>query len=55
MSVFTGLEPVCRTNPRHRLSHFTVRTFTRRIYSKLEVTSKAEAVYEARMLGLLNR
>ncbi|MEA1648108.1 LuxR C-terminal-related transcriptional regulator [Nitrospirillum sp. BR 11164] len=36
------------------LSHFTVRTFVRRIYSKLEVTSKAEAIYEARTLGLLN-
>ncbi len=35
------------------LSHFTVRSFVRRIYSKLEVTSKAEAIYEARSLGLL--
>ena len=35
------------------LSHFTVRTFVRRIYSKLKVTSKAEAIYEARTLGLL--
>ncbi|RUL70452.1 LuxR C-terminal-related transcriptional regulator [Dyella choica] len=35
------------------LSHFTVRTFVRRIYSKLKVTSKAEAIYEARMLGLV--
>ncbi|MBI0330282.1 response regulator transcription factor [Burkholderia plantarii] len=35
------------------LSHFTVRSFVRRIYHKLEVTSKAEAIYEARSLGLL--
>lgn len=35
------------------LSHFTVRTFVRRIYSKLKVKSKAEAIYEARSLGLL--
>ena len=35
------------------LSHFTVRTFVRRIYSKLKVTSKAEAIYEARNQGLL--
>ncbi|MGV2293436.1 response regulator transcription factor [Trinickia sp. YCB016] len=35
------------------LSPFTVRTFVRRIYSKLKVTSKAEAIYEARTLGLL--
>jgi DNA-binding NarL/FixJ family response regulator len=37
------------------LSHFTVRTFVRRIYSKLKVTSKAEAIYEARTLGLLRK
>ena len=36
-----------------QLSHFTVRTFVRRIYSKLKVTSKAEAIYEARSQGLL--
>lgn len=36
-----------------QLSPFTVRTFVRRIYSKLKVTSKAEATYEARTLGLL--
>ena len=36
-----------------QLSHFTVRTFVRRIYSKLKVKSKAEAIYEARTLGLL--
>lgn len=35
------------------LSHFTVRTFVRRIYSKLKVTSKAEAIYEARTQGIL--
>jgi DNA-binding NarL/FixJ family response regulator len=35
------------------LSHFTVRTFVRRIYTKLKVTSKAEAIYEARSQGLL--
>jgi len=37
-----------------QLSHFTVRTFVRRIYSKLKVTSKAEAIYEARTQGLLS-
>ena len=36
-----------------QLSHFTVRTFVRRIYSKLKVTSKAEAIFEARTQGLL--
>jgi len=36
-----------------QLSHFTVRSFVRRIYSKLKVTSKAEAIYEARSQGLL--
>jgi DNA-binding NarL/FixJ family response regulator len=36
-----------------QLSHFTVRTFVRRIYSKLKVTSKAEAIFEARSQGLL--
>jgi DNA-binding NarL/FixJ family response regulator len=35
------------------LSHFTVRTFVRRIYSKLKVSSKAEAIFEARTQGLL--
>jgi DNA-binding NarL/FixJ family response regulator len=38
-----------------QLSHFTVRTFVRRIYTKLKVTSKAEAIYEARTLGLLRK
>ncbi|MFZ6778835.1 response regulator [Undibacterium sp. Ji83W] len=36
-----------------QLSPFTVRSFVRRIYSKLKVTSKAEAIYEARNLGLI--
>lgn len=36
-----------------QLSRFTVRTFVRRIYGKLKVNSKAEAIYEARTLGLL--
>lgn len=35
-----------------QLSPFTVRTFVRRIYGKLKVKSKAEAIYEARTLGL---
>jgi DNA-binding NarL/FixJ family response regulator len=38
-----------------QLSHFTVRTFVRRIYGKLKVTSKAEAIFEARAQGLLER
>jgi DNA-binding NarL/FixJ family response regulator len=38
-----------------QLSHFTVRTFVRRIYSKLKVRSKAEAIYEARAQGLLDQ
>lgn len=37
-----------------QLSHFTVRTFVRRIYSKLKVSSKAEAIFEARTQGLLS-
>ena len=36
-----------------QLSPFTVKTFVRRIYSKLNVSSRAEAIYEARTLGLL--
>lgn len=35
------------------VSRNTVPTFVRRIYKKLEVSSKAEAVYEARIHGLL--
>lgn len=37
-----------------QLSPFTVRSFVRRIYSKLKVTSKTEAIYEARAQGLLS-
>lgn len=35
------------------ISRHTVLTFVRRIYSKLEVNSKAEAIFEARNQGLL--
>lgn len=35
------------------LSHNTIKTFVKRIYGKLEVKSKVEAIYEARMQGLL--
>lgn len=35
------------------LSVFTVRTYVKRIYEKLVVNSKTEAVYEARRMGLL--
>lgn len=35
------------------VSPFTVRSFVRRIYVKLKVSSKAEAIYEARNQGLL--
>lgn len=35
------------------VSRHTVLTFVRRIYSKLEVNSKTEAIYEARKQGLL--
>lgn len=35
------------------VSHHTVLTYVRRIYTKLEVHSKAEAIYEARSQGLL--
>jgi DNA-binding NarL/FixJ family response regulator len=34
-----------------RVSRHTVLTFVRRIYAKLEVNSKAEAIYEARIRG----
>jgi DNA-binding NarL/FixJ family response regulator len=37
------------------LSPFTVRTFVRRIYAKLKVSSKAQAIYEARNQGILDR
>ncbi len=36
------------------VSRHTVLTYVRRIYTKLEVNSKAEAIYEARNQGLLN-
>ncbi len=36
------------------VTRHTVLTFVRRIYSKLEVSSKAEAIYEARHQGLLD-
>jgi DNA-binding NarL/FixJ family response regulator len=35
------------------VSRHTVLTFVRRIYAKLEVSSKTEAIYEARNQGLL--
>lgn len=37
------------------LSRHTVVTYIRRIYAKLEVRSKAEAIFEARRLGLLEQ
>jgi DNA-binding NarL/FixJ family response regulator len=37
-----------------QVSNHTVLTFIRRIYRKLKVKSKAEAIYEARAQGLLN-
>lgn len=37
------------------VSRHTVQTYVRRIYSKLEVHSKAEAIYEARNHGLLEK
>jgi DNA-binding NarL/FixJ family response regulator len=36
------------------ISRHTVQTFVRRIYGKLEVSSRAEAIYEARHRGLLD-
>lgn len=36
-----------------QVSPYTVQTYVRRIYSKLKVKSKAEAIYEARHHGLL--
>jgi DNA-binding NarL/FixJ family response regulator len=36
-----------------KISRHTVLTFVRRIYKKLNVKSKAEAIYEARAQGLL--
>ncbi|MEO8015307.1 MAG: response regulator transcription factor [Polaromonas sp.] len=37
-----------------QVSPHTVQTYVRRIYSKLKVKSKAEAIYEARHYGLLS-
>lgn len=37
------------------VSRHTVLTYVRRIYIKLEVTSRTEAIYEARNLGILER
>jgi DNA-binding NarL/FixJ family response regulator len=37
------------------VSHHTVLTFIRRIYAKLKVNSKTEAIYEARLQGLLDK
>lgn len=37
------------------VSPHTVLTFVRRIYAKLKVSSKTEAIYEARSQGLLNK
>lgn len=37
------------------ISSNTVKTYIRRIYKKLEVSSRIEAVYEARALGLLDQ
>jgi DNA-binding NarL/FixJ family response regulator len=36
------------------VSKHTIQTFVRRIYSKLQVSSKTEAIYEARKQGLLH-
>ena len=36
------------------ITRHTVQTFVRRIYAKLEVSSKTEAIFEARHRGLLN-
>lgn len=36
------------------VSHHTVLTFVRRIYAKLKVNSKTEAIYEARLQGILD-
>lgn len=37
-----------------QVSRYTVQSFVRRIYAKLAVNSKAEAIYEARNRGLLD-
>ena len=36
------------------LSRHTVETYVKRIYRKLQVHSKTEAVYEARNMGLVD-
>jgi DNA-binding NarL/FixJ family response regulator len=46
---FTAAEIAALT----KVSRHTVQTYVRRIYVKLKVTSKAEAIYEARSQGLL--
>ena len=46
---FTAIEIAKLT----QVSQHTVQTYVRRIYSKLKVTSKAEAIYEARSQGIL--
>jgi DNA-binding NarL/FixJ family response regulator len=46
---FTAVEIAALT----KVSPHTVQTYVRRIYVKLKVTSKAEAIYEARSQGLL--
>lgn len=46
---FTAIEIAKLT----QVSQHTVQTYVRRIYSKLNVTSRAEAIYEARSQGLL--
>lgn len=38
-----------------QISRHTVQTFIRRIYAKLEVRSKAEAIFEARSRGLIGK
>jgi DNA-binding NarL/FixJ family response regulator len=48
---FTAMEIAQLT----KVSQHTVQTYVRRIYSKLNVTSKAEAIYEARSQGILGR
>ena len=37
------------------VTYYTVQTYVRRIYEKLKVNSKAEAIYETRRQGLLRR
>lgn len=46
---FTAIEIASLT----KVSHHTVQTYVRRIYVKLKVRSKSEAIYEARSQGLL--